>query len=1142
MRDHLMHERAPHSRLLVLAGLLLGALLSAGPARAQIFPPPVAQPDGPFSGPEDTPLPIQVSELLANDDLGFPPAQNVTIFASPANGSLTPTSATSGESFTYTPNANFNGNDSFTYQLSNGLVTSPETTVTITVTAVNDAPVGVIDRSFDNASENTPLSIAAPGLLAGVTDPEGNALSAQIVTNVPTAAGSVALTGTNGAFTYTPAAGFSGTTSFTYRAVDNATPPAASEPATVTITVANVNDPPVATADAYNATEDTVLNVPEAQGVLTNDTDPDAGTTLTTTAGTVPLTPPSAGTLQLAANGSFQYTPAMNFSGSATFTYRARDNGTPPLQSAPATVTITVAAVNDAPIAVPDVYEANVGIALSVPAPGVLGNDTDVEGNALTAEIVSPMAPASGTLAPNPNGGFTYTPAAGFVGAASFTYRARDNGSPSAVSAQAATVTINVRNAPPAFAPGITAIPDQTATENVPFTANLATFFVDPEGAPLTFTVTGLPAGLTADANGSISGTPSVAAGVGTFPVNVVVSDGPNQLTATFTLQVLAAGRTDIAVTAVASPSPALLNQPIAWTFTVENRSSVENVGNVSLEATFVGPGAFTVTAAAPCIVTPQSDRTTMVCTPIGPFLAGGQTTVTATGTSAVAGDVLVVAKVKIVDPTPLDETPQNDTVVEAVSVGETAAAGPAQTIAATDLTAAASGDFNGDGFIDLAVATSSGAAIYANVADPAAPGGVKRALGTPRVPIDSAPSAGVAAADFDGDGAADLAVARASGPSVVLRNPKDGSFALTPMATAVGRAGDASNALAAGDLDGDGLVDIVFANKGLNRVYMNRSSGAFAEIGNTLGNDDSRDVVVANLGGDAGLEIVFANADGNATLHYFDRAANRYVELRLATGPATAVAAGDVNGDGRADLVFGGVQSKIVLLNVTPPGASPQFAATGVQLGSAPTSDVLLEDTDADGDLDVVAINTSGGHQVYANDGTGQFTLRPQQFASNGPRQATVAKLGADDRVDVAVVGNASLDIFYNDGFGNFGRGDLGAPILQLTGPASIDLTVEAVYTDAGATAIDAVDGDITARVKVDNPVNTAVVGTYTVTYNVTDSSGNAAAAVTRTVRVGVRTGTGGGGGGAIDLATLLGFAILLLGAVCLRPRRRNV
>jgi hypothetical protein len=1125
-----MRQREVKNGLIAVASLLLGILAVAGPARAQLLSAPTANADTLPPVDEDTSLPIPAATLLANDSLGFPPPTTIDIVVQPASGTLTPASAALTGSFTFAPPANFSGPVSFTYRLSNMFGMS-DTTVSFTVNPVNDAPAGVVARSYTTA-ENSALTVPAPGLLTGVTDVEGNAISVELVTNVSAAAGSVALNGTSGGFTYTPAAGFTGNATFTYRAIDNASPPGASTAATVTIAVTNVNDPPVASPNTYSATEDTVLNV-AAPGVLAGDTDPDAGTTLS--ALLVSSVPSNTGSLTLNSNGSFVYAPALNYSGTTSFTYRARDNGSPPLESAPATVTINVAAVNDAPLAVTDVYETHVGVALTVPAPGVLSNDTDVEGNALTAEIASPVAPTSGTLTLNANGSFTYTPAAAFVGAASFTYRARDNGTPNAVSTQAATVTINVRNAPPRFATGLTAIPEQTATENVPFTANLATYFVDPEGAPLTFTVTGLPPGLTAAANGTISGTPPVTTGVGTFPVNVVVSDGPNQLAASFTLRVLAAGRTDIAVTVTAAPSPALLNQPIAWTFTVENRSQVENVGNVSLEATFAGPGPFPVTAAAPCSVAPQADRTTMTCSPIGPIPAGQRATVTATGSSALAGDVLVVAKVKIVDATPLDETPQNDTFTQAVSVAEAVAAGPAQTLPVTDLTGSASGDFNGDGFVDLAVATSSGAAIYPNVVDPAAPGGVKRALGTPRVPVDSAPSVGVASADFDTDGAPDLVVARASGPSVLLRNPKDGSYAFTPAAAAIGRAGDASQAIAARDLDGDGRVDIVLANKGANRVYTNRGGGAFAEIGNGLGTDDSRDVAIANLGGDAALEMVFANADQGAALYYLDRATG-YVLVRLGTGPTTAVAAGDVNGDGRVDLVFGGPQSKLVLFNVSPPSGAPQFSSTPLQLGTAPTADVLLEDVDVDGDLDVVAINASGGHQVYANSGTGQFTLRPQQFASNGAKAATAAKLGADDRIDLAVVGSAALDLFYSDGAGNFGRGDTGAPILQLTGPASLDLTVEAVYTDAGATAIDAVDGDITPRVKVDNPVNTAVVGTYTVTYNVTDSSGNAATPVTRTVRVGVRSGTGGGGGGAIDLATLLGLGVLLLAAT--RPR----
>ncbi len=81
---------------------------------------------------------------------------------------------------------------------------------------------------------------------------------------------------------------------------------------------------------------------------------------------------------------------------------------------------------------------------------------------------------------------------------------------------------------------------------------------------------------------------------------------------------------------------------------------------------------------------------------------------------------------------------------------------------------------------------------------------------------------------------------------------------------------------------------------------------------------------------------------------------------------------------------------------------------------------------------------------------------------------------------------GASSLDVFYNDGAGNFGAATRRHRSIQLRGEASVELTVESTYTDAGATATDSVDGDLTTRIRVDNPVNTAVVGTYTVTYNV--------------------------------------------------------
>ena len=188
-------------------------------------------------------------------------------------------------------------------------------------------------------------------------------------------------------FTYTPAASFSGTDSFTYTASDGT---GVSNVATVTIAVTAVNDAPVAVNDTATVTEDSAGT---SGNVLSNDTDVDPGTTLTATLGASP----SNGTVTLAANGTFTYTPAPDFNGTDSFTYTASD-GT--AVSNVATVTIAVTAVNDAPMAINDTASTTEETAVSG---AVLGNDLDVEpGTTLTATLDA--GPANGTVTLASNG------------------------------------------------------------------------------------------------------------------------------------------------------------------------------------------------------------------------------------------------------------------------------------------------------------------------------------------------------------------------------------------------------------------------------------------------------------------------------------------------------------------------------------------------------------------------------------------------------------------------------------------------------------------------------------------------------------------------------------------------------------------
>lgn len=288
---------------------------------------------------------------------------------------------------------------------------------------LNVAPIATDDAYATD--EDAPLVLdAATGVLANDTDPDAGALAASLVAGP--AHGVLALA-PDGSFEYTPDPDFHGADAFAYVASDGTEN---SEPATVRITVAPVNDPPVALDDGYAVNEDGQLIVAAANGVLANDIDVDDAA-LTAAALTIPVN----GSLAFQSDGSFVYTPKPNFNGVESFTYRASDGAS---ASNLATVTITVRPVNDAPVAVGD----RVTTTAETPVSGnVLTNDFDLDGDALTAAPVS--GPANGSVTLNPDGTFTYTPNPGFDGSDSFTYRANDGAADSNV----ATVSITVNPA-----------------------------------------------------------------------------------------------------------------------------------------------------------------------------------------------------------------------------------------------------------------------------------------------------------------------------------------------------------------------------------------------------------------------------------------------------------------------------------------------------------------------------------------------------------------------------------------------------------------------------------------------------------------------------------------------------------------------
>ncbi len=248
------------------------------------------------------------SGVLANDvDMELNTLRAVQIEA-PDNGTL---KFNLDGSFDYTPTGGFLGTDTFVYVARDEHLESAATTVSIHVQQPSP-PVAFPDEYAYTVGEDVVLTLAAEsGVLANDEDAQDDELSAQLV-DAPSH-GTVTLN-TDGSFTYTPHAGFSGEDSFTYQADDGML---LSEPTTVTIWV---NTVPVAGDNQYAVGQGDTLTVPVASGLLADDSDAE-GDLLSA----VLDVEPSHGTLALAADGSFTYTPDADFLGLDHFTYRAHD-------------------------------------------------------------------------------------------------------------------------------------------------------------------------------------------------------------------------------------------------------------------------------------------------------------------------------------------------------------------------------------------------------------------------------------------------------------------------------------------------------------------------------------------------------------------------------------------------------------------------------------------------------------------------------------------------------------------------------------------------------------------------------------------------------------------------------------------------
>ena len=399
----------------------------------------------------------------------------------PANGDLV---FNPDGTFTYTPDPDFSGVDTFTFTADDGDLTSNTATFTVTVTAVNDAPV-CSDDAGSTAEEVALLDAVT------CTDVDGDTLTYAAVTGP---ANGDLVFNPDGTFTYTPDPDFSGVDTFTFTADDG---DLTSNTATFTVTVTAVNDAPVCSDDAGSTAEEVAL----LDAVTCTDVD---GDTLTYAA----VTGPANGDLVFNPDGTFTYTPDPDFSGVDTFTFTADDGD---LTSNTATFTVTVTAVNDAPVCSDDAGSTAEEVALLDAV-----TCTDVDGDTLTYAAVT--GPANGDLVFNPDGTFTYTPDPDFSGVDTFTFTADDGDLTS--NTATFTVTVGAGNDPPVLAP----IGPISGPEGSPLTFTATATDADVPPDTLTFSLTGAPSGAAIDpVSGVFTWTPPND-GVQTF--DVCVSDG----------------------------------------------------------------------------------------------------------------------------------------------------------------------------------------------------------------------------------------------------------------------------------------------------------------------------------------------------------------------------------------------------------------------------------------------------------------------------------------------------------------------------------------------------------------------------------------------------------------------------------------
>ncbi|WP_293054250.1 Ig-like domain-containing protein [Paludibacter sp.] len=836
----------------------------------------------------------------------------------PAHGSVV---VNTDGTYTYTPNLDYSGSDSFVVGVTDGNGGSATATVSVTVTPVTPVPVITLPKT---TMEDSPLydSVSA-------TDDAGNIMTySKGVSPVH----GVLIVSSDGNYLYTPDKDFNGKDSFTIIANNGK---GGLTSVKIVVTVLPVNDDPVLTATPVTTQEDTPLN----GKVTATDVD---GDVLTFTKGS----DPSHGTLVFNSDGTYIYTPAKDYHGDDSFTVSVSDgNG----GTATGTILITVVSVNDDPV----ITVTPVTTQEDTPVNGA-ASATDVDGDALTFSKGSD--PAHGTVDVLADGTYTYTPAKDYNGDDSFTVSVSDGNGGTA----SATVTVTIT--PVNDDPVLTATPVSTQ-EDTPLNGNVTATDVD--GDALTFSKVSDPSHGTVDvhSDGTYTYTPAKDYN-GDDGFTISVSDGNGgSASATVTITITPVNDDPVlTATPVTTQEDIPLNGSVtatdvdgdALTFTKDSDPSHGTL-------VFNSDGTYTYTPATNY----HGDDSFTVSVSDG---NGGTATGTVLITVTSVNDDPVIAAAPVTTPedTPVTGTATASDVdgdVLTFTVGTVPSHGTVDVHSDGTYTYTPAKDYNGDDSFTISVSDGNGGSASATVTVTITPVNDDPVLtATPVTTQEDIPlNSSVTATDVDGDV---LTFTKDSDPSHgTLVFNSDGTYTYTP---ATNYHGDDSFTVSVSDGNGGtatGTVLITVTSVNDNPVLTVTPVTTQEDTpvnGTATATDVDGDVLIFTVG--------IVPSHGTVDVH--------------SDGSYVYTPAKDYNGDDSFTISVsdgnGGSASATVTVTITPVNDDPVLTATPVTTQEDIPLNSSVTATDVDGDVLTFTKDSDPSHGTLVFNSDGTYTYTP--------------------------------------------------------------------------------------------------------------------------------------------------------------------